>query len=75
MNRTLDIGFPIAISDTLALRKAKAVPISVTDLSYILRFIGYNWGSCMTEDHSFDRHMFDLTLRYMVYMQEYSIWK
>jgi hypothetical protein len=44
MNRSLDIGFSIAISDTLALPKAKAVPISITDLSSILRFIEYNWG-------------------------------
>jgi hypothetical protein len=45
MNRSLDIGFSIAISDTLALTKADdAVPISITDLSYILRFIEYNWG-------------------------------
>jgi hypothetical protein len=44
MNRSLDIGFSIAISDTLALTKADAVPISITGLSYILRFIEYNWG-------------------------------
>ena len=43
MNRSLDIGFSIAISDTLTLSKAKAVPISITDLSSILRFIEYNW--------------------------------
>jgi hypothetical protein len=44
MNRSLDIGFSIAISDILALTKAKAVTISITDLSYILRFIEYNLG-------------------------------
>ena len=43
MNRTLDIGFPIAISDILALPKTKAITISITDLSCILRFIEYNW--------------------------------
>lgn len=44
MNRSLDIGFSIAINDTLTLTKAKVITISITDLLYILRFIEYNSG-------------------------------